>query len=193
MKKQFGSLLLKAFGWTVDTNVPEEAYGKCVMLAAPHTSNWDFPFAISAMAKLGIDIRYTIKREWMRSPMGLLFWATGAIGVNRKPKIKGDHRTSMVDAIAQLFEDKEKLCIIMQPEGTRALTTKWKTGFYYTALKAKVPIVLGWLDFEKKQAGIGKAIHPSGDLDKDMREIMAFYKDIKGKHPEKFALDERYV
>ncbi len=192
MKKQLGSLLLRTFGWKIDPNIPPAAYGKCVMIAAPHTSNWDFPFAVSAMAKLGIDIRYTIKREWMRSPMGWLFWLTGGIAVDRRPKTKGDGRRSMVDAIAKLFEEHEKLCIILEPEGTRSLTRKWKTGFYYIALKAQVPIVLGWLDYEKKLAGIGKAIYPSGDIDKDMREIMDFYKDIKGKNPDKFALDERY-
>lgn len=192
MKKQLGGLLLKTFGWSVDPNIPQEAYGNCVLIAAPHTSNWDFPFAVSAMAKLGINIRFTIKREWMRPPAGWFFRGMGGIAVDRRPKTPGDERPSMVDSIARLFEGKKNLCIILEPEGTRSLTKKWKTGFYYIALKAKVPIVLGWLDFEKKIAGISKALYPSGNIDEDMKEIMDFYKDIKGKHPEKFALDERY-
>src|SRR5690606_31978000 len=130
--------------------------------------------------------RFTIKREWMRPPFGWFFRGMGGIAVDRRPKEKGDVRKSMVETIAALFDGKKGLCIILEPEGTRALTTEWKTGFYYIALQAKVPIVLGWLDFEKKTGGIGKVIHPTGDIEKDMAEIMCFYKDIRGKDPTKF-------
>jgi hypothetical protein len=78
-------------------------------------------------------------------------------------------------------------------EGSRSLCRQWKTGFYYVALTASVPIVLAYLDYEKKEAGIGKVIYPSGDIAADMKDIMLFYKDIKAKFPEKFSLDERYV
>ena len=82
--------------------------------------------------------------------------------------------------------------MLVTPEGTRKKVTKWKTGFYYVAHGAKVPIALGYMDFEKKEAGIGKVIYPSGDIHKDMREIMDFYRNIKGRHPERFSLDLDY-
>ena len=185
-------MFLKLKGWKIDPNLPEEAKGNCVLIAAPHTSNWDFPLAVSAMAHLGINIKFTIKREWMRPPAGWFFRAMGGIGIDRRPKVKGDARKSMVDTIANLFEGQKRLCIILEPEGTRSKVTDWKTGFYYIALKANVPILLGWLDYEKKTGGVGKAIHPSGDIEKDMAEIMCFYKDIKGKDPSKFSLDTKY-
>ncbi len=192
IKRTLGRLLLKIMGWKIEPDIPEEAQGNCVMIAAPHTSNWDYPLAMSAMAHLGINLRYTIKKEWMRPPVGWFFRAMGGIAVDRSPRKEGEQRASMVDSIAALFEGQQQLCIILEPEGSRSKVEEWKTGFYYIALKAKVPILLGWLDYEKKRGGIGKAIHPSGDIDKDMREIMDFYKDIKGRFPEKFALDKRY-
>ena len=98
----------------------------------------------------------------------------------------------MVDAIADLFDKYDKIAVVVTPEGTRALRTEWKTGFYYIAVKAKVPIALGYLDYKNKIAGVGKLVYPSGDMDKDLKEIMAFYKTIPPKHPEKFSVDLRY-
>lgn len=192
MKKLFGKLFLKIFGWKVEGTVPDEVHQQCVLIAAPHTSNWDYPLAVATMSNLGVKIRYTIKKEWMRFPQRLFFGPMGGIGINRTPKNPGDARPKMVESIAELFKDHEKLCIMVPAEGTRSLRKQWKTGFYYIALAAKVPIVLGYLDFEKKVAGIGKVVYPTGDIQKDMAEIMEFYKDIKGKHPQNFMLDERF-
>jgi 1-acyl-sn-glycerol-3-phosphate acyltransferase len=192
IRKLLGKMLFKLTGWTLSPEVPKEVFEKCVLIAAPHTSNWDYPYALGAMAMLNVKVRYTIKKEWMRFPFNLIFGPLGGIGIDRSPKEKGQERKGMVEAIADLFPQHEKLCVMVPAEGTRALRKQWKTGFYYIALAAKVPIVLGYLDYEKKVAGIGKAIYPTGDLDKDMREIMEFYKDIKGKHPAQFSLDERY-
>ena len=109
------------------------------------------------------------------------------------PKKPGDPRPSMTEAMVQLFKDHKELAVMVTPEGTRSLRTKWKTGFYHVAADAKVPIGLGYLDYANKVAGVGYMLHPSGDKDKDMREIMAFYKNIKGKHPEKFSIDLDYA
>lgn len=192
MKKLLGKIFLKLLRWKVEGSIPPEVHQKCVLIAAPHTSNWDYPIAIATMSALGVKIRYTIKKEWMRFPQRLFFGPMGGIGINRTPKNPGDARPSMVESIAALFNEHEELCIIVPAEGTRSLRKQWKTGFYYIALTAKVPIALGYLDFEKKVAGIGKVVHPTGDIQKDMAEIMEFYKDIKAKHPEKFMLDERF-
>ncbi|MCP4442019.1 MAG: acyltransferase [Aureispira sp.] len=192
MKKLLGKLFLKLFGWKFIGEAPPEVHKQCVLIAAPHTTNWDYPFAVATMSALGVKIRYTIKKEWMHFPLRLFFGPMGGIGINRTPKNPGDKRPSMVEAIADLFNEHEKLCIMVPAEGTRSLRKQWKTGFYYIALTANVPIVLGYLDFEKKISGIGKVIYPTGNLEKDMGEIMEFYKDIKGKHPKKFMLDERF-
>ena len=188
----FGKFIIKILGWKINWTLPEEVYKKCVIIAAPHTSNWDYPIAIAAMSALGVKLKYTIKDQMMRPPYGWFFRMMGGIGVDRRPKKKNDSRLSLVDAIAQLFKRYEKLSVIVQAEGTRSLRAHWKTGFYYIALKAKVPIALGYLDYQEKIAGIGKLIYPTGDMEKDMLEIMEFYKDIPGKWPEKFTLDERF-
>jgi 1-acyl-sn-glycerol-3-phosphate acyltransferase len=95
--------------------------------------------------------------------------------------------------MAELFEQHQRIAVMVTPEGTRSLRKQWKTGFYYAALKADVPICLGYLDYANKIAGVGPVIYPSGNLETDMRQIMDFYRPIQGKHPELFSLDERYA
>lgn len=190
MKKLLGIVIIKLLGWKINKNVPPELFEKCVVIAAPHTSNWDYPLTIYSMAALGVNLKYTIKNQWMKMPYGWFFRLMGGIGVDR---ISKDNKAiSLVDAISKLINDAEKLTVIIQAEGTRSLQKHWKTGFYYTALKAEVPIALGYLDYKEKTSGIGKLIFPTGDINKDMREIMEFYKNITPKFRSKFALDERF-
>ncbi|MDB5227852.1 MAG: acyltransferase, partial [Bacteroidota bacterium] len=111
---------------------------------------------------------------------------------DRSPKKAGDPRPSMVEAMADLFKESKIMHVMVTPEGTRAKRTEWKTGFWHTAKMANVPILCGYLDYSRKVAGIGKIIYPT-ELEKDMREIMEFYRDIKAKHPENFSLDQRYL
>lgn len=192
MGKLFGRFIFWLFGWTLDDRLKYD-FKRCVMIAAPHTSNWDFIFARAAFAMMGIPIRFTVKKEWLRFPFGGVMNALGAIGIDRSPKVDGEQRLSTTEAMIKLFEGRDELVVMVTPEGTRSLRMKWKTGFYHVAAGAGVPIALGYLDFEKKIAGVGKLVYPSGDMDKDMREIMAFYKPIKGKRPELFSVDLDYV
>lgn len=192
MKTLISNFILWVGRWKVVGVVPDEIKQKCVVLAAPHTSNWDFPYAIAILHKLGIDIRFTIKDAWTRFPMSLIMTPLGAIGVDRKPKKEGNERLSLVDAMARMFDEREHLAVVIPAEGSRSPRKKWKTGFYYVALQAKVPIVLAFLDYEKREAGVYRTLHPSGDIKKDMQIILDFYKDKKGKYPENFLLDERY-
>lgn len=170
-----------------------EELRRCVLLAAPHTTNWDQPIAVAAMSVLGVHTRYTIKKEWLSFPLGWFIRMTGGIGIDRTPKKAGDPRPSTVEAIVQLFKENDELALMIPPEGSRSLRKEWKTGFYYIALQANVPMALGYLDYAKKEAGIGKIVYPTGDIEKDMREIMDFYQHITGKFPEKFSLDVRYL
>lgn len=185
-------IIFQRKGWKLNPNYPE-GLERCVMVAAPHTSNWDFVYALGVFHILKIPIRFAIKKEAMFFPFNVLFGALGGLSIDRSPKDPGKPRKSTVEAMAELFERHQRLCLLIAPEGTRSLRKKWKTGFYYTALKAGVPIALGYVDYEKKEAGIGKTITPSGDLERDMREIMDFYKDKTPRYPEKFSLDLDYI
>lgn len=192
MGKFISRIIFALSGWTKDENLPKEV-SRCVIIAAPHTSNWDLVYARAAFFLMGVPLRFTIKDEWLRFPFGPLTRALGGIGIDRRPKLPGEPRKSMTEAMVDLFSKHQRLAMMVTPEGTRSRRTEWKTGFYYVALNAKVPIALGYLDYKRKRAGVGKMVFPSGDIDKDMREIVAFYKYIPPKHPERFAIDERYA
>ncbi len=191
MLKRLSQFLLRLSGWRLNPNIPPETQ-RCVIIAAPHTSNWDIWYARLGFYIMGIPLRFTIKEEWMGFPFGPLIRAFGGLGIDRKPRKDTGERPSYVDVMAELFEEYDKIAVMVTPEGTRALRTKWKTGFYYVALKAKVPICLGYLDYAKKEAGVGPAVYPTGHIEADMKKIMDFYSNITGKHPKQFSLDERY-
>ena len=123
-----------------------------------------------------------MKKEWFFFPLGNLFRAMGGIAVDRRCA------TSLTDQLAERFARSERLSIAITPEATRKPNPNWKLGFYYIALKAQVPIVLAYIDYEEKCIGLSATVVPSGDVEKDMREIKAFYRGKKGKHPEHFAL-----
>lgn len=185
-------LILKILGWKVQENMPK-GIDRCVMIASPHTSNWDFIIAKCAFVVMGIPLKYTIKDSWFKFPFNYIFGPMGGIPIDRSPKKPGEKRPSTVQAMTDLFSKYDKLAVMVTPEGTRSLRTEWKTGFYYVAKNAGVPIGLGFLDYKEKLAGVGKLVYPSDDTEKDMKEIMAFYQTKNGKHPEKFSVDKRYI
>ena len=152
-----------------------------VMLAAPHTSNWDFPFALAAFWKMGIDVRYFIKDNYTKSPLGWFFRWTGAIGVDRNKK-----SNKLTDYAIELLKENDQLVILVPAEGTRRRVEKWRTGFYRIAHEADVPISLGFLNYKAKIAGVGKPFYPTGDFEKDMTHIQEFYRPITGKYPENY-------
>lgn len=193
MLKNIDRALFQRLGWTL-AGEELKNYRRCVVLAAPHTSNWDFFFTVSAFRQLNLPMRFTIKNDWMKFPYNLVMEPLGGIGIDRSPRKEGEQRLSMVDAMTALFDDPDfDLALVVTPEGTRSHSPQWKSGFYHAAMQAEVPILLGYLDYAKKEAGIGKVIHPTGDFESDMREIMAFYQNITPKHPERFTTDARYV
>ena len=185
-------LIFKIFGWKFENHADGD-FRRCVMIAAPHTSNWDLLFARAGFSLMRIPVRFTVKHEWLRFPFGGFMRAIGAIGIDRSAKNPGDARPSMTEAMVELFKKNKELAVMVTPEGTRSLRTKWKSGFYYVALGAEVPIGLGYLDYRNKVAGVGKMIYPSGNLEQDMKTIMDFYKNIPAKYPEKFSIDLDYA
>jgi len=182
---------LKLMGWETDNHWPENL-SQCVMIAAPHTSNWDALYARLALKALGVNVRITIKDSYMQFPLGPFVRAMGGIGIDRRPKQAGEPRPSMVQVKTDLFKQHPELVMLVTPEGTRARQEQWKTGFYYVAVNAGVPIALAYMDYEQKKAGVGKIIHPTGNFEEDMAEIMDFYAGIQAKFPEEFSVDQRY-
>jgi 1-acyl-sn-glycerol-3-phosphate acyltransferase len=192
MGKYIARLLLKLSGWTVNPTVPKEAQ-YCVMIAAPHTTNWDAYYTRLAFYILDIPMKVAIKDFWTKPPLGWLIKPFGGIGINRKPEVKGEKRQSYVEAMAELIKNNNPIAMVIAPEGTRKLSKQWKTGFYHTAVEANVPITFGYLDYKNKEAGVGSFVHPTGNIEKDMKVIMDFYRNISGKFPEMFQVDERFA
>ncbi len=183
---------LGLMGWEIDNHWDLDI-DQCVMIAAPHTSNWDALYARLALKALGVNVRLTIKDSYMKFPFGPFVRAMGGIGIDRSVKQQDQQRPSMVQLMSDLFKTHPKLVMLVTPEGTRAKQEQWKTGFYHVAVAAGVPIALAYMDYAKKKTGVGKIVYPSGDYEKDMSEIMAFYENIHAKFPEKFSVDLRYT
>lgn len=173
----------RAFLWLVGWRLVGDArqYPKSVIIAAPHTSNWDFVYGIAIAYSLNIKFHFVAKDSLFRWPVGYVFRKMGGIPVNRRERKNAVHQ--MVD----IFNERETLVLAIAPEGTRRRVDYWKTGFYYIALEAQVPILLGFFDYERKVGGIGPHLFPTGDIEADMQRIHDFYKDKKGKNPESFG------
>lgn len=173
-------LILKLLGWKTVGGLPP-GVRRCVMIAAPHTSNWDLPYTLMVAFALRIDIHWMGKAELFRPPFGGAMRWLGGIPVDRTKS------NDLVAASAQQLRDADSLVLVVPPEGTRSRAVYWKTGFYWIAHGAGVPILLGYLDFAKKEGGIARAFMPTGDIDKDMVEIKAYYATVTGKKPHKFT------
>lgn len=172
----FSFVMLKVFGWKFTGLEISKDLKKCVIIAAPHTSNWDFPLAIMLAFSAHSPIYWTGKKELFRFPAGGIMRWMGGIAVDR------GNAGGLVESSAQEIRKADSLYMMVTPEGTRAKVEKWKSGFYRIALAADVPILLGYLDFQKKQGGFIKIFHPTGDYQKDLLEIQQHYAHIKGKN-----------
>ena len=190
MIKQICTKLFALAGWTFENHLPDDLRS-FVMIGAPHTSNFDFIPAMAASLRMKRNARFVIKSEWMKFPLNHFFAPLGAIGLDRKA-IQEKKLSSTTDLMASLFQEHKELVIMISPEGTRSPNDHWKTGFYYIAQKAGVPIVCGHVDYAKKQACVGELIIYPTDFEKDMKSIMDYYRGKQGKKPENFRLDQRF-
>lgn len=191
MTKAFAKFILHLFGWSVDQNIPSESQ-RSVMIAAPHTTNWDFLLTRVAFYVLGIPVKIAVKDFWTKFPFGILTVPFGGLGIDRSKKDPKNPRPSQIEQMANFFNQHDKIAMVIAPEGTRSLRKQWKMGFYHTAKLANVPITFGYLDYRKKVAGVGGAIYLSDDIEADMVKIMNFYRNVTPKYPAKYSLDERY-
>lgn len=177
VRRAVGRAWLRAFGWSLTGSPPKET--KAVFVAAPHTSNWDLPFTLAVAWSLDMDIKWAGKSNLFKPPFGPLMRLLGGVPIDR------EKRGHQVDAIAHAIEASDGLYLIIAPSGTRSRRDHWKSGFYRIAEAAQVPMVMGFLDYERKTGGVGFTMAPSGDLAKDMAQIREFYATVRGKHPER--------
>jgi len=193
MLKIISRLLLMVKGWTYNVDIIKPI-DKCVLIIAPHTSAWDMALGKAIFVLSKIPAKIAVKKEAFFWPLNWLLRYLGAIPIDRTPKNGSKQRISLVDAMANSIKKEKKIVMVITPEGSRGKRKQWKTGFYHIALKANVPIALGYLDFDVKEGIIEKIIYPTGDMDKDMHEIMDFYKDKThlGKYPNRCVTDERW-
>jgi 1-acyl-sn-glycerol-3-phosphate acyltransferase len=169
-------LILGLAGWRMEGRLPQ--IPKFVLVGAPHTSNWDLPFTLLMAFAFGARIHWLGKKALFRRPFNGFFQWLGGIPVQRS------RSENLVEQSIQQFRHNEKLILTIAPSGTRKNVVKWKSGFYHIACGAKVPIVLGFLDYQLKVGGFGPTIHPTGDIATDMETIRAFYGGVSGKnHP----------
>ena len=175
-------MLYKCMGWKV--NVTEPHPDKYIICLAPHTTNWDFVIGQLYSSAESVKSGFLMKKEWFFWPLGPIFRRLGGIPVWRTK------HTSMTDNLADTAMRKKEFHLCITPEGTRSLNTEWKKGFYYIALKAKLPILLYGVDYEKKIISCTKTIIPDGNIDEQMKAIKLYFKDFKGKHPENFSIGE---
>lgn len=169
-------------GWK--TEVTQDHPDKYIICLAPHTSNWDFIIGLLYSRAERMKSNFLMKKEWFFWPLGPIFKSLGGIPVHRQKK------TSMTDSMAETAKEAKEFRLCITPEGTRSLNPEWKKGFYFIAQKAGIPILLYGLDYERKLIQCTKTIIPSGDLEKDMREIKQYFKGFKGKKPENFTIGE---
>lgn len=181
MQKLAKWIYFKLLGWKVVGNVSmsKDTVKKAVIIAAPHTSNYDFFLALLLRQVVGIKSNFVGKKELFVWPFGYYFRSIGGAALDRTP---GQNK---VQAIAELFQTRDEFRLAISPEGTRQKVTEWKTGFYYIAKAANVPIIMFTFDFENKQNYISEPFYLTDDVISDMKFIKSFFKDVKGRNPDK--------
>ncbi|MWW23443.1 1-acyl-sn-glycerol-3-phosphate acyltransferase [Algibacter lectus] len=170
-------IYFKVLGWQIvgNTNFSKDTVKKAVIIAAPHTSWHDFYIGVLLRAVIQVKTNFVGKKELFVFPVAWFFRALGGAPINRQ------NNENKVDAIAKLFKEKEEFRMTLAPEGTRKKVDQWRTGFYYIAKQANVPIIMFTLDFENKQNKISEPFYPTDNAEADFEELRAFFKDVKGK------------
>lgn len=166
------------FGWKIDPRSPQ-GIKKCVVVVGPHTSNWDFIIGRMAFRTYGVRARFLIKKEAFVPVFGSILRSLGGIPVDRKK------HNNLTEQAVKLFKESESLFLVFTPEGTRSYNPKWKKGFYYIAVEAKVPIYIAYMDYEKRIGGFHSRFDPTGNVDEDIQYIKSILRQYKGKYPEK--------
>ena len=171
---------LKIMGWRKEGKMPD--IPQYVIIAAPHTTNWDLPITLALAFSFKCNVYWMAKDTIFKPPFGTIMKVLGGVPIDRSTS------SNVVEQSIQAFRENHNLVLVIPPEGTRKNVRYWKTGFYYIANGANVPIVMGFLDYKRKIGGIGHIFQPTGDIDTDMVAIQSFYAAVSGKYPEKSSL-----
>tara|TARA_R110002072_G_scaffold13418_12_gene56288 strand:- start:48104 stop:48727 length:624 start_codon:yes stop_codon:yes gene_type:complete len=170
-----GKTIIRISGWRVAGGVPNSK--SMLIIAAPHTSNWDLFFLLGAAYSFRLSIQWLVKDSVFLPVVGSVLTFLGGIPVDRSKN------NNLVEDLANRIHNSQGLALVVPPSGTRGFTEYWKSGFYRIALAADVPIVCGYLDYPNKEAGLGLSFHLTGNITEDMDRIRAFYDPFVGKHP----------
>ncbi|WP_417557582.1 1-acyl-sn-glycerol-3-phosphate acyltransferase [Mesoflavibacter zeaxanthinifaciens] len=170
-------IYFKILGWKVvgNTNFSKDTIKKAVLISAPHTHNFDFIIGLLLRKVVDLKSNYLGKKELFVWPIGYYFRAVGGVPVDRKNK------ENKVETIAKLFDDKEEFRLTLAPEGTRSKVDNWRTGFYYIAKKANVPIIMFTLDYQNKQNKVSRPFYPTDNIEEDFKYMKSFFSGVKGK------------
>lgn len=171
-----GRTFLRSRGWRIEGGLPP--VDKAVVIAAPHTTNWDMPYMLAVAWALGVRPSWLGKKSLFRAPFGGFMRWLGGIAVDRGV------RSNVVEQIVERFRVADRLFLVVPPSGTRSRAPGWKSGFYHIARGADVPILCSFLDYPRRIGGLGLAIRPTGHVREDMDRIREFYADKRGKYPE---------
>lgn len=179
MKRLLAIWILRLAGWRLEGSRPDaERY---VLIAVPHTSNWDFPLMLAFAAAFDIRITWMAKHSLFRPPMGFFMRKMGGMPIVRNEK------RNVVESMVEAFTNAGELVLAVPAEGTRELTEYWKSGFYHIARQANVPIVPSFLDWGEKRGGFGPKLVLSGNMSEDMQYFRDFYEGMRGKFPHQFG------
>lgn len=174
-----GRAVLTALGWKEEGEKPRVP--RCVLVAAPHTTNWDLPVSLGLAYVLGIDVKWVGKHTLFEGYKGPFFRWLGGVSVDRTGS------KDQVQQLADYIKSQDEVILMIAPEGTRGRAKYWKSGFYYIALAADVPIALSFVDYKRRRGGIGPVFKPSGKLEEDVARIRDFYQGVTARYPEQFG------
>ena len=181
-KRLYQFIFFRLMGWKI-VGTFDENIKKCVIAVMPHTCNFDFFIGLFTRGIVNQQMNFVGKKELFVFPFNYFFTWTGGTPLNRQ---KNENK---VDTIAKIFQEKEVFRLAIAPEGTRKKVTEWKTGFYYMALKANVPIIPVAFDYGRKQVVYHEPFYPTGNIEADLKFLKSYYKDVIGKIPEKSFTD----
>lgn len=178
LSRRLSGLLLRLWGWQI---APFPDIDKAVVVGGPHTSNWDGLLGMLGASTLGLDTAFLIKASAFKWPLGTYLRRMGGIPIDRT------RPTGAVEQAVDLFQQSERLVMVVTPEGTRTNAPRWKTGFYHIARLARVPMVLAVPDYARKELTFPLVIEPGDDMEADMRKMIECFADTTPRHPDKLS------
>jgi 1-acyl-sn-glycerol-3-phosphate acyltransferase len=177
LSRAIGRFIMRLFGWRAEGELPNAA--KLVLVGAPHTSNLDFFMTALTMLALGIDVKFVMKHTPFKGPVGRFLRWFGGIPLDR------DRSRDFVSQMVDAFQERNELLLAIMPEGTRSVVSGWRSGFYYIALGAGVPLVMVVFDYENRRMRVGPTFIPGGDYETDLPIIQSFFAGVRGRNMER--------